>query len=225
MRRILTHPLAHLLYALLVIAVVQAFFVKVYQVPSASMAETLSVGDRLLVNRLAYRNSEPSRGEIAVFERPEGWNEVPTVRGPLRTAVGWVGDIFGIGPSNSDALVKRVIAVGGDEIECCDAGGSVVVNGEALDEPYLGSNLPFELGVLDCESTPRSQRCFPPLTVPEGNYLMLGDNRANSSDGISRCRGIDAADSMGCARLVPREDVIGRVFFVILPPGHWGSPY
>lgn len=188
------------------------------------MEPTLGVNDRVLVNRLAYGSDGPERGDIVAFERPESWGEGRPDRGALRTAVGWFGDIFGFGPSNADPVVKRVIAVGGDEVECCGDGGLVLVNGEPLDEPYLGSDLPFDGGVLDCASAPRSERRFPPLTVPAGHYLMLGDNRANSSDGISRCRGSEAASSDECVRLVSDADIVGRVFWVLWPFGNWGAP-
>ncbi|MDF1487346.1 signal peptidase I [Tessaracoccus caeni] len=214
----------HLLAALLVVALVQAFFVKIYQVPSVSMENTLLPGDRLLVNRLAYTSEDPQVGDIVVFERPDEWRGDAPQRGTLRTVVGWFGDIFGFGPSNSDALVKRVIAGPGDTVSCCSTEGSLERNGQPIEEDYLGSDLPFEPGILDCEDGERSQRCFAPLTIPDDNYLMLGDNRANSSDGISLCRGGEADDSSGCARLVSREDIVGEVFFVVLPLSRWGAP-
>lgn len=223
-RRALRHPLAHLVAALLVVAVVQGFFVKVYQVPSSSMEQTLLPGDRLLVNRLAYSGTAPATGDIVVFERPDRWSESKPERGTLRTIVGWFGDIFGFGPSNSDALVKRVIAGPGQTVSCCDAGGLLVRDGQPVEEPYLGSNLPFEPGTLDCETTAISLRCFPALTVPEGNYLVLGDNRAHSGDGISYCRGTEGPDGLECARLVPRENIVGSVFFIVLPFDRWGAP-
>lgn len=209
---------------MLVIALVQGLFVKVYQVPSASMEQTLQVGDRLLVNRLAYTDHGPAVGDVVVFERPEGWSEAAPERSPLRTMVGWFGDIFGFGPSNSDALVKRVVGGGGQTISCCDAEGHLLRDGQPVDEPFLGSDLPFVPGATDCTTTPRSPRCFPAIAVPQGYYLMLGDNRANSSDGISHCRGADPDVAPGCARLVPRDHIVGEVFYVILPFSRWGTP-
>ena len=223
-RRALRHPLAHLAAALLVVALVQGFLVKVYQVPSGSMEQTLLVGDRLLVNRLAYTDNGPGLGDVVVFERPAGWSEPRPDRGALRTMVGWFGDIFGFGPSNSDALVKRVIGVGGDTISCCDAQGRLLRNGQPLDESYLGSDLPFVPDERDCGTTPRSSRCFPEVRVPEGHYLVLGDNRASSGDGIIGCRGADPEAAPGCARFVPRASIVGEVFFVVLPFDRWGTP-
>lgn len=206
------------------VALVQGFLVKVYQVPSESMEQTLLTGDRLLVNRLAYGDRAPASGDIVVFERPAQWREKPLERSTLRTMVGWFGDVFGFGPSNSDALVKRIIAVGGETVSCCDAEGRLVKDGQPLDEPYLGSDLPFTAGRLDCHSDPRSSRCFPPVQIPQGFYLMLGDNRARSADGISRCRGASDEAVPECVRLVPREAIVGEVFFIALPFDRWGAP-
>lgn len=208
---------------MLVLALIQGFLVKVYQVPSGSMEQTLSPGDRLLVSRLAYSGSAPQTGDIVVFERPEQWGGKPE-RGLLRTMAGWFGDVFGFGPSNSDALVKRIIAGPSQTVSCCDSAGRLIRDGESLDEPYLGSNPPFQAGQLDCESVPASSRCFPALTVPADHYLMLGDNRANSNDGITPCRGTDLEDGLACARLVPRQNIVGEVFFIVLPLSHWGAP-
>lgn len=223
-RRITGHPLFHLAAALIVLAVVQSFFVKAYQVPSSSMEQTLLPGDRLLVNRLAYSGSAPAVGDIVVFERPDNWSATKSDRSTVRVMVGWFGDIFGFGPSNSDALVKRIIAGPGQTVSCCDKEGRLLRDGEPVEETYLGSNLPFQPDVLDCTTSPVSARCFPSLTVPADHYLVLGDNRANSSDGISPCRGTVLGDGLACARLVPREDIVGHAFFIVLPFSRWGAP-
>lgn len=212
-RRITRSPWAHLLAAIIVVALFQSFVLKLYQVPSESMEQTLQVGDRMLVNRLAYVAGEPSTHEIIVFNRPESWGENEP-RSALREAAGWVGDLVGFGPSNKEALVKRVIGLPGQRVECCDAEGRVTVDGEPLDESYVSNDLPFEPGALDCDSTPVSQRCFDELTVPAASYLVLGDHRSNSSDSVIACRGGGAGD---CARFVPESDVVGPVFTLVFP--------
>lgn len=219
--------MTHLVLALLVIALVQAFFVKMYQIPSASMEQTLLPGDRILANRFAYVGEEPQNGDVVVFERPDGWKEGAGERSALRTAVGWFGDVFGFGPSNSDALVKRVLAGPGDTIGCCDAEGRVVRNGEPLDESaYVAHDRPFVPGESDCDVEGSSARCFPAVTVPEGHYLVLGDNRASSADSVRLCRGLAEDDeAASCARLVPREEIVGKVFFVLLPFSRWGTEF
>lgn len=223
-RRFWGHPVAHLLAALIAVALTSGFLVKVYQVPSSSMEQTLVPGDRLLVNRLAYAGSKPKAGDIVVFDRPDDWSQRVAEPGRLRTMVGWFGDGLGFGPSNSHAMVKRIVATPGQTISCCDGDGRVVRDGVPVDESYLGSNLQFEAGELDCATSPASRRCFPPLTVPHGHYLMAGDNRAASSDGISQCRGAGALDGLQCARLVSRDDIVGAVALVILPVERWATP-
>ena len=93
--------------AILVAIVVQAFFIKVFWIPTASMDPMLRVGDRVAVNRMS---DNPSRGDIIVFERPTG------------TA----------GPKD---LIKRVIGMPGDTVE--GRAGTVYINNEPLEEPYL----------------------------------------------------------------------------------------
>jgi len=221
-RRIASHPLTHLLAALVVIALLQTFVVKLYQVPSGSMEQTLRPGDRILANRLAYVAAEPHVGDVVVFARPDGWDATPREDpGILRSIVGFFGDLVGFGPSNESTLVKRIVAVAGQTVQCCDAEGRIERDGDPVDEPYLGSDLAFDPGVLDCASTPASSRCFAPITVPDGSYLVLGDNRAASSDSLSACRG--GGDPTTCARFVPRSDIVGQVFQVLWPLSRWGQ--
>ena len=94
---------------------VSHFVVEPFQVPSSSMENTLRIGDRVLVNKLAYRfGGTPRRGDVIVFDGKDSFSE----------------------GSGTD-YVKRVIGVGGDRVTCCDARGRVSVNGRPLDETYL----------------------------------------------------------------------------------------
>lgn len=223
-RRILSHPLAHLAMALLLVATVQSLLVKVYAVPSGSMEQTLHVGDRILVNRLAYSGSEPQAGDVVVFHSTKFEIRPSGERGWLRWAAGWVGDRVGFGPSNEHAVVKRVIATEGESVECCDDIGRLLVDGAPLDEPYVYDDFPFEPGVLDCDSTPRSSRCFEPVSAPTESLIVLGDHRANSADSVWRCRGQGlSVEASACLDAVSVETVIGRVFVVVLPPANWGA--
>lgn len=202
------------LAAVVLVALVQGFLVKVYQVPSGSMENTLNVGDRLLVNRVAYAGSTPQRGDVVVFRKPASWGP-QSEHGALRTAVGWFGDLTGIGPGNTDYLVKRVIGVPGDTVACCDAQGKVTVNGTAIDEPYLYQDLPWVAGTSACTAAAWTARCFRPVTLGADEYLMLGDHRSNSADSVISCR--SATVTPGCARTVSREEIIGRVDWFLFP--------
>jgi signal peptidase I len=134
--------------------------------------------------------------------------------------VGWFGDVVGFGPSNQDALTKRIIGTPGDTVACCDAAGRVTVNGAPLDEPYVFEDLPFEARELDCSTSPASERCFREIVLGDDEYLVMGDHRSNSVDSVIGCRGADAPE--GCARLVARADIVGEVFAVIWPISAWG---
>ena len=218
-RRALSSPWAHLVAAILVVTLVQALFVKVYQVPSGSMQRTLEPGDRVLANRIAYLGGDPDRGDVIVFNRPDSW-QPRTERPWWRTMIGWFGDMVGFGPSNEYALTKRVIGTPGDTVACCDAEGRVTVNGEPIDEPYVFNDLPFEPGELDCSTDPVAARCFREIVLGDDEYLVMGDHRSNSADSVIGCRGAVAPD--GCARVVTRADIVGEAFFVIWPLSGWG---
>lgn len=208
-----------LVLAVVVIGLVLSFVAKPYGVPSASMEDTLRPGDRVLVNRLAYRFGPPKAGDVVVFNAGSAWDSPSSaqhrsVRSAIKSAWGWTG----FGPTGSHTLVKRIIAIPGQKASCCSVNGSVVVDGVPLQESYLGSNLPFTPGKLDCGTTPRSLRCFAQVTVPEDSYLMLGDNRADSSDSAFRCRS-GAASPMpeSCWRWATGDNVVGKVSVALWP--------
>lgn len=232
-RTFLSHPLTHFAVAILALALIQGFVVKVFAVPSGSMEQTLHVGDRMLVNRLAYHpitGAHPERGDVVVFSTTEelwpkgGTNSADGFFEGLKTAAKWLlGDILGFGPGTKNMMVKRVIGTPGDIVECCNDAGSVIVNGAPIDEPYVFENLPFMPGELDCRTEPKSLRCFAPALVPEERLLMLGDHRQASSDGIAQCRGKVWPDSEGCVRWAREEDVVGEVWIVVWPLDRFGA--
>ena len=108
------------------------------------------------------------------------------------------GDICAFNFGNR-ILCKRVIGLGGDVIEMDDE-GTVFVNGEVLDEPYLNGK-----SVGDCNIE------FP-YTVPKDCYFVLGDNRRISLDSRNKV--------IGC---VSEEQIVGRLVFCILPPPSFGK--
>ena len=205
--------------AIVVVALVQAFLVKPFGVPSQSMEQTLRIGDRIVVNRTA---TSVERGDIVVFAHGATWQDssLPPSGNPLLAAVKKVGDVTGIGPSNTAYTVKRIIGTAGDRVECCDDQGRVLVNGQAIDEPYVFEDHTFRAPDLTCSTTPRSSRCFPEITVPAQRLLVLGDHRSQSADSVVNCRG--GVDDEGCARFVPVGRVVGPVAFRIWPLGTFG---
>ena len=97
----------------------QALFIQAFWIPSPSMVPTLERGDRVLVNKLAYKTHDVRHGDVIVFERPPEASP---------------------GDDDIKDLIKRVVAVGGDTIEGVD--GAVYVNGERIEEPYLPAGTP-----------------------------------------------------------------------------------
>jgi signal peptidase I len=199
--------------ALLLALLIQTFIARVFVIPSESMEQTLHgcagcYGDRVLVDKLVYNFTEPEPGEVVVFERPSSWNQSEFQANRSSNAfVSWLQDIgaaFGLAAPDEDDVVKRIIAVGGQRVECCDDQNRVLVDGKPIEEPY----------VFWTPIAARNQESFPPITVPEGQLFVLGDNRNNSCD--SRCQGGGGANG-----LVPVDNVIGKVRFIVLPPSRW----
>jgi len=205
--------------ALVAVALVQAFVVKPFGVPSQSMEQTLHIGDRILVNRL---DDDITRGDVVVFGHGNTWQEkeLPPASNVVTRALRAFGDLTGIGPSSTAYTVKRVIGLPGQKVACCSTDGKVTVDGQALDEPYIHEDLPFTPGTLDCSSSPRSPRCFPEITVPRENLIVLGDHRSESADSVIGCRG--ATEGPECARFVPKERVVGPVVLRFWPLGDIG---
>jgi signal peptidase I len=178
------------LVALVVAILIKTFLVQAFFIPSASMRDTLLEGDRVMVNKLAYRFGDPAPGDVIVFDSPlhedDGENFVQAI---LRN----VGESLGLSSPDS-ALIKRVIAVGGQTITIRD--NTVYVDDVAIDEPYIrtGSRMPD----------------FGPVTVPDDHVFVMGDNRSASQD--SRRFGP-----------IAESTIIGKAFVKVWPPGRWGG--
>ena len=150
--------------AIIIAFLLTQFIIVNATVPSGSMENTIHPGDRLFGLRLTYKFSEPKRGDIAVFRYPvyealiDELNDTKEGKQYLKSA--------GIKRTN---YIKRVIGLPGETIEIRDA--KIYINGseEPLDEPYLKEEWMVRNDGFTFE-------------VPDGCYLMLGDNRNNSSD-------------------------------------------
>ncbi|MEV1291789.1 signal peptidase I [Pseudonocardia sp. NPDC049635] len=198
--------------ALLLTVLIQTFLAKVYVIPSGSMETTLHgctgcTNDRVLVDKVTYNFTDISPGDIVVFRGTDGWSAEGSTAGggsanPLLRGLETIGSLVGFAPPDEKDFVKRVIAVGGQTVACCDALNQVMVDGQPLEEPYV-YYLP--------EAGPARQIPFGPVTVPEGEYWMMGDSRNNSAD--SRAAGHGP---------IPEENVIGKARLIVLPFDRFG---
>ncbi|WP_369253830.1 signal peptidase I [Geodermatophilus amargosae] len=201
-----------LLVAFVLALLVKTFLAQAFFIPSGSMEQTLHgctgcTGDRVLVNKIPYWFGDPEPGDIVVFQGPDTWTPEVEVSEPSNWFTGgllWLGRAVGVAPPSEDDYVKRVIATGGQTVECCDAEGRVTVDGQPLDEPYV------------FEDTPLENRAFAPVTVPEGRLWVMGDHRSASADSRShvgdRYSGTIAVD-----------DVIGKAALIVWPVSRFGT--
>ncbi|MGB3491539.1 MAG: signal peptidase I [Elainellaceae cyanobacterium] len=168
-------------------------------IPSGSMLPTLEIDDRLIVEKMTYRFRDPERGDIVVFHPPDC-----AVKGQLSfdgnaaIALENADDPAAererlIERAKRDAFIKRIVALPGETVEVHD--GYVYIDGQKLVETYI-------------EEAPNYR--LKPTVVPEGSYLVFGDNRNNSYDG----------HMWG---FLPREEFIGRASVRIWPLGRLGA--
>ena len=159
-RSIVREYLEAALWALVLTAVLRAFVIQAFRIPSESMRDTLLVGDFLFVNKFEYGPKipfthvrlpgihPPRRGDVIVFQFPQD-------------------------PSKD--FIKRCIAVGGETVEIKEK--QVFVNGRRIEEPYVRHTDPnIRPAGFDFRDN------FGPFTVPKGEMFMMGDNRDNSND-------------------------------------------
>ena len=202
------------------------FVVQPYLTPSESMAPTLQVGDRIIVDKLTYRSGSPKPGDVIVFNGPPNWNIGYKSIRSTNPAIRWMQNalsFIGLVPPDENQLVKRVIAVGGQTVMCCDAEGAVTVDGRSLVEPYIYEPIEFVPGQLDCTTTQMSRRCFGPVTIPEGELWVMGDHRSDSADSSYQCQGLPPTSGAVCQGPIPVDNVIGKAIFIVMPPSRWGT--
>lgn len=170
------------------------------------MENTLRCGDRVLVDRVTYRFSDPKRQDVVVFHPPAGIGEGgvadPSIVADEADAARIADDGTVTATKADTNYIKRIIGLPGDTVQV--KGHHAYIDGKKLDEPYLR---PLE-GVEGIDDGSRAN--WGPKEVPKGTYLMLGDHRDNSADG--RVFGF-----------VPREFLIGKAFMVYWPPKRFGG--
>lgn len=191
--------------ALVLALLIKTFLVQAFSIPSDSMQNTLQRGDRVLVDKLTpWFGAEPERGEVVVFHDPGGWLEDTAT--PEPNAAQKFLSFIGLMPSAEEKdLIKRVIAVGGDTVEC-KKNGPVTVNGKALDDKSF-----IFAGNSACDDEP-----FGPINVPEGRIWVMGDHRQNSLD--SRYH-----QELPGQGTVSTDEVVGRAVVVAWPVNRWAT--
>jgi signal peptidase I len=193
---------------ILIVLLLRSFVVEPFRIPSGSMMPTLLVGDFILVNKFAYGlrwpvlNSkfldlgEPQRGDVVVF------------RFPQQESVDYIKRVIGV-PGDRVHYRNKTVHVNGEPVPQLPIGHYI---GEGSGKGHTGAALAVE--TIDGAEhqvliNPRS-RDLPrgceiladgPVTVPEGHYFVMGDNRDNSND--SRCWGF-----------VPEENLVGKAFVI-----------
>ena len=184
---------------------IRQVLVEARYIPSGSMLPGLQIQDRLLVEKLSYRNRPPRRGEIVVFRAPQHFDPVLNAGrsvSPLQCLVvnlPLINSLPGVSNPACDAYIKRVVALPGEQV-MVNPRGEVFINGAKLDEPYVRNPCPVDAqGMGPCRSLN--------AVVPSGHVLVLGDNRANSWDGRFWPGG----------PFLPETEIIGRAFWRFFP--------
>jgi signal peptidase I len=177
---------------------IQAFVIKPYRIPSASMLPTLHINQRVLVDRIGSHFSSPGVGDIVVFHPPKQYGECanPNEGQNQSGQDGAQACDAQQKQASSETFIKRVVGVPGDRLSIHN--GHVIRNGLAERDTYIvpcGGG-----GACNFPAT---------ITIPHGDYFMMGDNRPDSED--SRFWGP-----------VPKSWIIGKAFFTYWPPDRVG---
>jgi signal peptidase I len=193
---------------------IKTFLVQAFFIPSGSMNPTLQQGDRVLVEKVGYAFGGPGRGDVVVFE-------TTTFGGNKKKSLPWYEDarafireLLGLPTGNEEDYIKRVVAIGGDEISYSGKPRVMLINGEEVPQPFIKDgvdNSSPELTGSDCkrldmDRSDNGDGC----RVPAGMVFVMGDNRGNSED--SRVLGP-----------VDEDKIVGRAILLIWPPSNFGT--
>lgn len=165
--------------AILLALFIRTFVVQAFKIPSGSMLPTLLIGDHLLVNKFIYGIRVPFSGKVLV---------------PLKDPKSGDIIVFKFPKDRSIDYIKRVVGIPGDKIEVKNK--KVYRNGKLAEDPFAHFT---STTILPGSVSPKDN--FGPITVPEGKYFVMGDNRDNSSD--SRFWGfVETNDVLGKAMII-----------------------
>ncbi len=229
--------------AIAIAIVLKTFVVQPFYIPSQSMEQTLHgcpgcSGDRILVFKPVYHVRDPHPGDVVVFRAPHDWDELAGVQlstNPVARAVQQFGQLVGVVPPSEKDLVKRVIAVGGQTVRCCDENGNVQISDHgaagpwrSLNEPYIYENSSWSATNNPGQRSPDDTRSFGPVTVPAGRLWVMGDHRNDSADSRYHCGdGVGGKSCDPMSSTVGNDDVIGKAVVIAWPPSRWrtlGTP-
>ena len=192
----------------IVVALVMAWFITSFiivnaTVPSGSMENTIMPGNRLFGLRLTYYFTDPQRGDIAVFKYPVNEALISKLNDKEGKAFLKANDVKHVN------YIKRVIGLPGETVEIRDA--KVYIN---------GSEEPLEENYLKEEWVRRNDGLT--FQIPEGHYLMMGDNRNNSSDSrywreiaeqYFAAAGVDISEEeLDTLSFVPKKMMLGKAY-------------
>jgi signal peptidase I len=195
-----------LLAAIVISFLVKTFLIRSFYIPSQSMENTLIPNDRVIVSLLTPGLTPLQRGDVVVFQDPGGWLPGDPSGSQSSSAIDDVLAFIGLAaPADNNHLIKRVIGLPGDHVQCCNVLGQLTINGVPLDEPYI--NLPS--GVT--KSDPYTFN----VTVPKGDIWVMGDNRDDSEDSAYH------EVNHGVSPFVPLRDVTGQAILISWPFNRW----
>jgi len=181
--------------SLIIVLPIRTFIAQPYIVSGASMDNTFQNGNYLIVDEISYRFGEPKRGDVIIFKTPPKGLELQKL--PLTKTVYYIKRVIG--------LPGETVEINGDEVKIYNKENP---EGEVLTEPYIYINKLLPSSFSDIKLK---------ITLKDGEYFVMGDNRHNSSD--SRLWGI-----------MPRENIVGKTYLRLFPfneisisPGDYNS--
>ena len=202
--------LFRILRTILLLYIIKVFFLSAGAVPieqeyfqASSMSKTLNLGERFFYSKISYKLTAPKTGDLVAFLRDVDYEKLAKIEG------------VGKGKTARVLFVKRVIGVGGDQIQVL--GKDIYLNGNLLSEDYATHG--------------DSNMNIGPLAIPKGHVFVIGDNRPYSEDSrhwVTQSSGsfiLEGFEEIGeysdTGGFVPIEDIVGKPFLVFWPIGEF----